>query len=152
MSALSSGKRQLLLGMGIFTLAVSVHAASGPQIESSMPETAMIDGSRLFAGETGKNEFFILTQNQPDPIKKGPVFVNTQPIEAGIDSANMLSSKQPEEEDEYQQSIQEILGEEEEQPQTATVAADAPSEQRYFDAAVPVDDRFDAASSIIMQS
>lgn len=96
-----TSRSQLFLGVAFLTLTTIAHAVSVSAIKvesktsstrSPAPAPVLEPGTRLFVDDSKKNEFYILRADQPNPEKKsGPVFVNTQPLQAGMDADNLLA-------------------------------------------------------------
>jgi len=93
-------RRQLFLSVMIFTLAGIAKAVSPGEMQvedvaSQSPAPAIEAGSRLLEGDPAQNEFYILGENEADPIKKdkGPAFVNSKPLQAGIEANNILNAE-----------------------------------------------------------
>jgi hypothetical protein len=99
-----TGLKQVFLGVTILTLTSIAQAVAVSAIKvehktssrSSAPAPVLEPGTRFFAGDSQRSEFYILRADEPNPVikdakKKGPVFVNTQPLQAGIDADNLLA-------------------------------------------------------------
>jgi hypothetical protein len=152
-------RRQLFTGITILSLSPLLEAAAlsaskaepiiltaKPRIESSVHAPVMESGTRIFAEENNKNEFYILGKYERDPVKKGGILVNTQPLEAGIDSSSILNVK-PQDED-VDPIMEAVKQEEAEAAKEQTVSE---NQQGFFgDAAVPVGEQFNE-STIAMQ-
>ena len=155
-------RRQLFLGVTIFTLSAlaqaifvsKVKVETVPSQKMEMPAPVMEAGCRLFAGDPKKNEFYILSKGQADPIikKVGPAFVNTQPMQEGIDADTLLRG-QPSQAivdvsnvftEEFSQTnadanVQAEQANQANQDKTDSNGVSASMEKRYFDVSVPDD-------------
>lgn len=79
------GCKQLFLGMTILAITSVAHAETKPELPSVLEP-----GTRFFVGDTAKNEFYILGNDERDPIIK-PAFVNAAPMQSGIDTDDVLA-------------------------------------------------------------
>lgn len=102
-------RKQIILGLMIFTLTAITEAANPPasktqpvskiqpgsktQTAAKKPEPLfppLEAGSRLFNGNL-KDEFYILSEEQKDPPR--PMIINSKPLEAGLDSETLLGKE-----------------------------------------------------------
>jgi hypothetical protein len=90
--------KYIFLGTAVMTISMTADAlykgpAHKPEVKPNDPSPypVMEPGARVFAGDPQKNEFYILSKNQPDPVKPTKIVVNTYKAAGHIDMQKYLS-------------------------------------------------------------
>ncbi len=93
---MSFRKKQLYFPCLTMLAATFLLSAAQPPESSEVkikPAQVLVPGSRIVAGDPEKNEFYILREDQPDPLigKKG-TYVNTEAMQSGIEMEHVLNA------------------------------------------------------------